>query len=103
MPTFSEFVGALSVDTIGGSEKVPLVDGSTNKYVTVTLVAEFVIDQLINAAEVTPTTGDTLFMDRSGTEGKVDLDDLADYAIAKAFDSTVGDSIVSGDLVVIER
>ena len=94
---------ALTVDTLGGSEKLPIVDGSTSKYATVNLVANFVNAQQVAGAFATPTTGDILHGDRAGTIKTYGLDAVSDYSLARAFDSTVVTSIVSGDLVVVER
>lgn len=102
MPKFSEFVGALTVDTIGGSEKIPVVD-TTPYYVTPALLLTYVNAQQVAAAVATPTTGDILHGDRAGTIKTFTLNAVADYAIARAFDSTVVTSIVSGDLVTLER
>ena len=102
MPKFSEFVASLTVDSIGGSEKIPVID-TTPFYVTPALLLAYVNAQNVAASVLTPTTGDELHGDRSGTAGVFTLDAVSDYALGKAFDSTVVTSIVSGDLVVIER
>src|SRR5678815_1923036 len=102
MPKFSEFVGSLSLDVIGGSEKIPLVD-TTPKYVTPGTLLTYVNTQQIAAASATPTSGDVLHGHRSSAVKTFTLDAVSDYAIGRAFDSTVVTSITSGDLVVIER
>lgn len=102
MPKFSEFVGALTVDSIGGAEKIPVLD-TTPFYVTPALLNTYVVAQQVAAALATPTTGDILHGNRSGTAKTLTLDAVSDYALGRAFDSTVVTSIVSGDLVVIER
>jgi len=102
MPKFSEFVGSLTVDTIGGSEKIPVID-TTPFYVTPALLLTYINAAQVAATAETPTTGDILHGDRAGTIKTFALDDVADYALERAFDSTVVDSIVTGDLVVIER
>lgn len=102
MPKFSEFVASLSLDVIGGSEKIPLVD-TTPKYVTPGTLLTYVNTQQIAAAVSTPATGDILRGHRSGSTKTFTMDAVADYAIGRAFDSTVVTSITSGDLVVIER
>ncbi len=102
MPKFSEFVASLSLDVIGGSEKIPLVD-TAPRYVTPGTLLTYVNTQQIGAASVTPTTGDVLHGHRSNTVNTFTLDAVSDYAIGRAFDSTIVTSITSGDLVVIER
>lgn len=102
MPKFSEFVTGLSADTIGGSEKIPCID-TTPFYVTPALLATYVNSLHTGASSATPTTGDILHGNRSGTLKSFTLDSVSDYALGRAFDSAVVTSIVSGDLVVIER
>jgi len=102
MPKFSEFVGALSVDTIGGSEKIPVVD-TTPYYVTPALLLTYINAAQVAASVETPASGDILHGDRAGTIKTFTLDGVADYALTRAFDSTVVTSIATGDLVVIER
>ncbi len=102
MPKFSEFVASLSLDVIGGSEKIPLVD-TTPRYVTPGTLLTYVNTQQIAAASATPTTGDVLHGHRSSTVKTFTLDAVADYALGRAFDSTVVTSITSGDLLVLER
>lgn len=103
MPSFVEFATALSVDSIGGSEKIVVVDGSALGYVTPALLLTYVDAQRVAAAVLTPATGDELHGDRSGTIGVFTLDSVADYAIGRQFDATVVTSIVTGDLLSIER
>jgi hypothetical protein len=99
---YSEFVGSLSVDTIGGSEKIPLVD-TLPYYVTPALLLTYMNAAQVAGSVATPTTGDILHGDRAGTIKTFTLDAVSDYALSRAFDSTVVTSITSGDLVVIER
>lgn len=100
---FSTFIVGLALDTIGGSEKIPVVDGSTNKHITPDLLVTYVNAAQVAGAVATPTTGDILHGDRAGTIKTFTLDAASDYAIARAFDSAVVTSIVTGDLVVVER
>ena len=46
---YSDFVTGLAVDSIGGSEKMPVVDGSTPKHVTPNLLSAYAVDQLHGA------------------------------------------------------
>jgi membrane-bound serine protease (ClpP class) len=50
--TFSEWLAGLSVDTLTGPEKVPVLDGTTSRYVTATLLAAFVVGGLTVAGFV---------------------------------------------------
>jgi hypothetical protein len=99
---FSEFVGGLSADSIGGAEKIPVLD-TTPYYVTPALLLTYMNAAQVAGAVATPTTGDILHGDRGGTIKTFTLDAVSDYALGRAFDSTVVTSITSGDLVVIER
>ena len=51
--SFSTFVAGLSADTVTGAEKIPLLDGSTSKQATASVLAAFVIDQLHQASVIT--------------------------------------------------
>lgn len=82
---FSTFVPGLPLDTIGGSEKVPLVDGSTNKHITPDTLVTYVNTQQIAGTVQTPATGDELHGDRSGTIAVFTLDAVSDYAIARGW------------------
>lgn len=79
---FKDFVNGLSVDAVGGSEKIPVVDGTTTKYQTPDLIKSYIIAALTASGAVTPTAGDALIMERSGTAGTFDLDALCDYVYA---------------------
>lgn len=100
---YSTFVVGLALDTIGGSEKIPVVDDGTNKHVTPDALVDYVNAEQVAAAVLTPASGDELHGDRSGTVGVFTLNAVSDYALGRAFDSDVVTSIVTGDLVVIER
>lgn len=80
-----------------------VLDGSSVVYVTPALLLTYINTAQIEATAETPTSGDILHGDREGTIKTFTLDGVADYALAKAFDSTAVTSIVTGDLVVIER
>jgi hypothetical protein len=97
---FSTFVTDLALDTAGGAEKLPVVDGSTPKYVTVDTLKTYIIAALTAASAITPTTGDALVVERAGTEGTFDLDALAAYIVDYLEAITTGTTIVSGDKVI---
>ena len=82
---WKDWLAGLTVDTIGGAEKMPVLDGTTNKNITTALMSAYTIDQLVAASAVTPTTGDALLMERDGAEGTFDLDALASYIVASGW------------------
>ena len=51
---YKNFVAALSADTVGGSEKIAVVDGSTTKYQTPDLIKAYIIAALTASGAVTP-------------------------------------------------
>ena len=79
---YKNFVAALSADTVGGSEKIAVVDGTTTKYQTPDLIKAYIIAALTASGAVTPAGGDALIMERSGTAGTFDLNALCDYVYA---------------------
>ena len=96
-------MSALAADTsIGGEEKLLALDSTTSKTITTAALAAYAIDTLVAAAEVVPTTGDALLVERSGTEGTIDLDDLADYCVASAWsEAAATTSPADADYVLI--
>ncbi len=82
---FSTFVAGLALDTIGGSEKIVVVDGSTNGHITPTTLTNFVNAAQVAGAVATPTSGDILHGDRSGTIKTFTLDALASYIVASGW------------------
>jgi len=79
---FKDFVNGLSVDAVGGAEKIPVVDGATTKYQTPDLIKAYIIAALTASGAVTPTANDALIMERAGTAGTFDLNALCDYVYA---------------------
>jgi hypothetical protein len=101
---FSTWVDALPVDTVGGSEKIPVVDAGTEKYQTPDLIKTYILAALTASAAVTPTTGDALLVERAGSEGTFDLDALCDYVYDYLYDNgSVVTPAVSGDELLLER
>ncbi|HUS40429.1 MAG TPA: hypothetical protein VMX74_13335 [Pirellulales bacterium] len=96
---FSTFVAGLSADTIGGAEKIPVID-TTPFHVTPDLLVTYVNTQQIAAGVLTPATGDELHGDRSGTQAVFTLDSISDYAIDALEALTVGGTIVAGDWLI---
>lgn len=54
---FHAFISGAAVDTIGGSEKLPVVESGSTKHVTPALLAAYAIDQLHGAGVITTLTG----------------------------------------------
>ena len=94
----------MSVDSsLDGTERL-LAQGADGSIIVLSTLSAYVIDQLVAATEVTPTTGDAVLMERSATEGTFDLDYLADYCVARGWSAaSEADPTVSGDKVLIDR
>lgn len=99
---FSDFVTGLALDTIGGSEKLPLVDGSTNKHVTPAVIAAYVIDQLHGAGVITSLTdAHQLSVFTSGDDEKIiTFANVWAWIVDQLEAITSGSTIVSGDTVL---
>ena len=98
-------ISEMTADTsVGGSEKIPVLDGTTNKTITTTNMSDYTIDQLAAADTATPTTGDYLVGFRSTTEKRLTLDAVSSYAVGYVFSgSSEADPAVSGDMLVVDR
>jgi len=104
MVSFPDWVNGLSVDSIGGSERIPSVDTSTSVYFTTDQLVTYVGEQLAAASGVTVTTGDKILMDRSGTAGTFTVEELATYSLDYLFDElTVSADVQDGDNILIDR
>ena len=102
--SWTTFVGALSVDTIGGAEKLPVLDSSTAKHITPDLLVTYVQTKNITSAVETPAPGDELHGDRSGTQKVFTLDAVSDYAVDRAFTQAAQTTPVAvGDDLLIDR
>jgi len=97
-PTFAEWVAGLAVDTLSGPEKFPLLDVTTSKHATATLLAAFTIDQLHQASVIT-SVGDTdeLNVFQSDVEKIITADNFFNWIVDKLEAITTGSTIVSGD------
>lgn len=97
-------MSAMTVDaSLDGTERL-LAQGADGSVILVSGISAYVIDDLVGASEIVPTTGDALLAERSGTEGTIDLDDLAAYAVASAWSvASEADPAVSGDLILANR
>jgi hypothetical protein len=100
---FKDFVAGLPADTIGGSEKIPVID-TTSKHITPALLKTYILALLTASSAVTPTTGDAVLMERAGAEGTFDLDALANYIVARLWTAqTEADPATNADKFVIDR
>jgi len=100
---FKDFVTGLAADTIGGAEKIPLVD-TTSFHCTPDLLSTYILANLTASAAITPTTGDAIIVERAGTEGTFDLDATCDYVYDYLYDNgSVLTPILSGDEMLVER
>lgn len=99
---FSTFVAGLAVDSIGGSEKLPLVESSTNKHVTPDLLAAYTIDQIHGATVITSLTDShQLPVFTSGDDERIiTFANVSAWVIDEIEAVTTGTSIVSGDTVL---
>lgn len=99
---FSTFVAGTSLDTIGGSEKLPVVDGSTNKHVTPTVLSNFVIDQIAAATVITALTdAHQLSVFTSADDEKIiTFENVSAWIVDELEAITTGTSIISGDTVL---
>jgi len=101
---WKDWLAGLSVDVIGGTEKIAVLDGTTAKNVTANLLADFAIDKLVAAAAVTPTAGDAILVERSGAEGTFDLAALASYVVASGWAvASEVDPATNADKFLVQR
>lgn len=99
---YSTFVTGLTVDAIGGSEIMPVVDVTTPKTVTPDLIAAYTIDQLHGAGVITALT-DThqLSVFTSGDAEKIiTFANVSAWIVDEIEAITTGTAIVSGDKVI---
>jgi hypothetical protein len=99
--TFANWVAGLSVDTLTGPEKVPLVDGTTSRHVTATLLAAFVVDTLHQAAVVTTLNdADEVNVFQSDIEKIITAQNFFNWIVDKLEAIGTSATIVSGDKLV---
>lgn len=93
-----------SIDsTIAGTERL-LKDAAGGEVILVSAISTYTIAQLLAAAEVTPTASDAVLMERAGTKGTFDLDDLASYCVASAWSvATTVTPAATGDSLLVQR
>jgi hypothetical protein len=99
--SFSDFVSGLSLDTLSGPEKIPLVDGSDSKHITATALAAFVVDQLHQASVITTVSdSDEINVFQSDVEKILTADNFFNWIVDKLEAITTASSIASGDKLV---
>lgn len=89
---------------VGGSEKIPVLDGSSNYTITTDQMAAYAIDELISAASATPGGGDYLLGYRGTDEKSFAIGDVSTYALTYVYNvSGAANPAVTGDLLVVNR
>lgn len=96
--SFADWVAGLAVDTLSGPEKIPLLDGTTSKHITASLLAAFAVDQLHQAAVVTALNdADELNAFQSDVEKIITAQNFFNWIVDKFEAVATETSIVSGD------
>ena len=99
--SFATWIGGLAADTLTGGEKLPLLDGSTSKHATATLLAAFAVDTLHQAAVITTLSdSDELIAFQSDVEKIITASNFFAWIVDKLEAITTGTTIVSGDKLV---
>jgi hypothetical protein len=96
--TWAAWIATLSVDVIGGSEKIPVFD-VTAKYVTPDLISAYTIDQIHGAAVITALT-DThqLSVFTAGDDEKIiTFANVSAWIVDELEAIATGTTIISGD------
>lgn len=103
-------ISDLAADTsVGGSEKLVGVDGTTTKTVTVDQISAYTIDELMGSSAVTPgAAGDDIVIFRDDAAKLLGIADLAAYvapiAVASGWTAAgEADPAVSGDMILANR
>lgn len=93
-----------AVTSLTGAELAMVLQASANKSLTTAIISEFVIDELVGADAITPTTGDDLLVVRDSAEGRFDLDALASYCVASIWGvASEADPATNVDKFVVNR
>jgi hypothetical protein len=101
---WKDWLAGLVVDTIGGAEKMPVLDGTTAKHITTDLMATYTIAQLMAASNVAPATGDSLLVERSGARRRMTLDALSAYAVASGWSvANTASPALGTDVMLVQR
>jgi hypothetical protein len=96
--SFVDWVAGLAVDVVGGSEKIPLIDGTSIAHVTPNLLADFAVDKLHQAAVIT-TLGDSDEINafQSDVEKIITAQNFFNWIVDKLEAITTGSTIANGD------
>lgn len=90
--------------SVAGTEKILVLDGTTSKTMLTSVLSDYVVDQLLAADAATPTTGDKIVAERSGTEKLMTLDEVSSYAVEYVFsNASEADPSLTGDKVLVDR
>ena len=99
--TFAEWIAGLPADTLTGPEKVPVLDGTTSRHVTATLLAAFVVDTLHQAPVITAVAdADELNVFQSDIEKIITAQNFFNWVVDKLEAIEVSTTIVAGDKLV---
>jgi hypothetical protein len=102
--SWKDWLAGLVVDTIGGAEKMPVLDGTTPKHITTDLMATYAIAQLLAATSITPATGDSLLAERGGARRRMTLDALSAYAVASGWSvASTASPALGTDVMLVQR
>ncbi len=101
MPQYTALPAAGALD---GDEIIACLQSSVMKQTTLATQSAFTIDTLLGASSATPTTGDNVVAERSGTEKLFDLDDLAAYCVASGWSvASEADPANAADKFLVNR
>jgi len=99
--SFADFVTGLPIDSLGGAEKIPLVDGTTSKHVTANLLAAFAVDALHQAAVIsTLNDSDEINVFQSDIEKILTAQNFFNWVVDKLEALNTETTIVNGDKLV---
>lgn len=89
----------MSIDaTLDGTERI-LAQGADGSVILVSGLVAYAIDELVGAAEITPTAGDAFVVERSGTEGTYAIAD-AEAWVVDTIEAVGVSTIVDADWII---
>jgi hypothetical protein len=83
-----------------GTEKILVLDVATSKTMLASVLSAYVIDNLVGAAEITPTAGDAFVVERSGTEGTYAIADAEAWVVDTIEAVPLDTSILASDHIL---
>lgn len=98
-------ISEMTHDTsVGGSEKIPVSDGTNPKYLTTGEVKDYTIEQLLASDAVdNGATGDEILINRSDAAKVLDIDDLATYIANDIWGEDAVTSLADANLVPVSQ